>query len=521
MGKEILLLTGLGMRSFLNLNSVLHTRDPKRKRRAVLLALTGVILTLFVFAYVGAYVYALCSFGLEKLALPWLFLLTSLLLFAVGLFRTAGVLFDPKGFDILCSLPLREGTVALSRLLCCYLEDLLLSLAVLLPGIAVYGWLLHPGAGLYLRFLLCALLTPLLPLSASALFSTLIKRLAGRLRHRSLVETVLTLLLVLGILAAETVLGSKGENMSAEALVNLTATLDRQLTALYPPCGWAAAFCEGGAVESLCKLLYVNISACALVLAVTLRFFRPISQSMHSTVRRKGGAAMEGSRGLLPALFRREWKRYLASSIYVTNTAIGPLLAVIGAAALSFADISAVADLGLPLNAMAPFALSTALCMMPPAAVSLSMEGKQRWITRTLPIPPAALLDGKMLMTLSLELPCALLASLLLCSSLHPTAVDAFFLFVLPPLFCLLSANLGLCADVLLGSTEWEREVTVVKQSASSMAGGLGVMLLCVACCAASALLPAPAFRFFRLALLLLLPVLSLLLRRFNIRRMQ
>ena len=197
MAKSIGLLTALGMRNYLNLNAVFHTTDPKRKRRAALLAATGVMVTLLFFGYIALYVFGLCHYGMETLALPWLFLLASVVVFAVGLFHTGGTLFEPHGYDILGSLPLGDGVIVGSRFLCCYLEALLFCLAVFVPGLVTYALCLHPGTAVFLRFVLCVPFVPLLPLSLTVFLSTLIKLTAGKMRNRSMVETVLTLLLVL------------------------------------------------------------------------------------------------------------------------------------------------------------------------------------------------------------------------------------------------------------------------------------------------------------------------------------
>jgi len=519
-GKELRLLTALGMRSFLNLNTVFHTTDPKRKRRAALLAVVGGLLVLCFFFYIGVYTYALCSFGMETLVLPWLFLLSSVLVFAVGLFHTGGTLFERRSYDILGSLPLRDSVLVGSRFLCCYLESLLYTLGVLLPSLAVYGYMVHPNPALVLRFLLCAPLAPLLPLSLTVLFSTALKLLSGRMRNRSLVEAGASLLLIVLILYGETLLRSKSESISTRELVALSALLGQSLERLYPLCGWFARFCEGELLE-LCKLIAVSFGISAVIFLLTVRFFRPVSLALGSTARRKGREAVGQSRGLLFALLRREWKRYLSSSIYVTNTAVGPLLALMGSAALLFVDAGGVFPANVPLAAVAPFGLCTVLCMMPPASVSVSMEGRQRWITKTLPIPPSVYLDAKLLMTLSFQLPCALLSSLLLCCALKPGIGDGIFLFLLPPLLCLFTATLALTADIHLGSTEWEKEVTVVKQSASAMVGGFGGMLLGLAGAFAAVELSEGLFRAFRLAVCVLLPLGTALLRQHNVRKLR
>lgn len=521
MAKELKLLTVLGMRSFLNRNEIRHTKDPKRKRRAGLVTAAGVMLVLMAFTYVGLYVYALCLYGLEALALSWLFLIASVLVFAVGIFRTGGTIFNLRGYDVLGSLPLKDSVIVGSRFLCCYLESLLFTLCIFLPGLGTYAYMLRPGAAMLLRALLCIPFVPLLPLSLTVLLSTLIKFLSGKLRNRSLVETALTLLLVLGILLGETTLGQMGEELTTQELVELSSAVEQKIAGSFPSCAWFSRFCVSGAFIELCKLIIVSLAVTAAILLLTVAFFRPVSLAMGSTARRKGGEAVGESRGLLAALYRREWKRYLACSIYVTNTVIGPLLALAGSVAVLFVDLEGLAGAEAPLGAVAPFILCSMLCMMPPAAVSISMEGKQRWISKSLPIPASILLDAKALLSLSLQWPCALVSSTCLCFALRPSLADGFFLFLLPLLIGLFTVELALTADAHLGSCEWEKEVAVVKQSASTFFGGLPPMLMSVAGAFAALYLPTNTFSVFRMVLSVLLLAGAVSLRRHNNRIIQ
>lgn len=521
MAKSLALLTALGMKNYLNLNAVFHSIDPRRKRRAALLAVMTVMLVLTFFAYIVLYVFGLCSYGMEKLTLPWLFLLASVLVFAVGLFHTGGTVFEPRGYDILGSLPLGDGVIVGGRFLCCYLEALLFCLAIFVPGLVTYALYLRPGAGVILRFVLCVPFVPLLPLSLTVFFSTLIKLTAGKMRNRSLVEAGLTLLLVVGILGGEALLGERSETLTARELIELTGALEQAIAGVYPLCVWFGRFCMEGSAIELCKPLFLSLGVTATTLLLTVRFFRPVLQRMGNTARTKKTEAVGKSRSLLRSLWWREWKRYLASSIYVTNTAIGPLLAVIGSVALLFVDLKSLTIPGVSVGSVAPFVLCTVLCMMPPASVSISMEGKQHWIAQTLPIPASARLDAKLLLTASLQLPCALLSSLLLCFSLRPGVTDGIFLFLLPVLFCFFTGELALTADLHLGSTQWEKEVTVVKQSVSAIAGGFSGMLLGIGGVFAAIELPPAYLTLFRAALCVLLPTGAALLRRHNIKTMQ
>ena len=53
----------------------------------------------------------------------------------------------------------------------------------------------------------------------------------------------------------------------------------------------------------------------------------------------------QGSSHLIAALYRREFKRYFASGIYVTNTIMGPVMGTLMAIALCFAGMESVCEM--------------------------------------------------------------------------------------------------------------------------------------------------------------------------------
>lgn len=128
---------------------------------------------------------------------------------------------------------------------------------------------------------------------------------------------------------------------------------------------------------------------------------------------------------LLKALYIKEIKRYFASNIYVLNTLIGYILMVAIAVMLAFTGIDKLEGyltmsggepltLPFPLGNLVPFLLSLMLMMGSTTASSISMEGKQWWIPKSLPIPARTILDSKMLVGLSLMLPAVLISGAVL-----------------------------------------------------------------------------------------------------------
>ena len=147
---QIKILTKLELCNLYGRNVFRFSKDRKARKKSLgLLAIWVLLLALLVF-YVGGLAYGLICLGLEAVVPAYLITISSVLIFVFGMLKAGGIIFRKEGYDILCALPLSKGAVAISRLLSMYVEELLLALAVLLPGMAVYAWNLRPGVGFYL-----------------------------------------------------------------------------------------------------------------------------------------------------------------------------------------------------------------------------------------------------------------------------------------------------------------------------------------------------------------------------------
>ena len=183
--EQIKWLTKLELCNLYGLNTLRFSRDRKVRKRAVgMLAVWIVVLCLLVF-YVGGLSYGLIFLGVEDVVLPYLIAISSLLIFVFGVLKAGDTIFRKEGYDIFCSLPVSKIAVALSRLFRMYVEDLLVGLMVLLPGIVVYAWKIRPAFSFYLTIFFGIWSVPLLPIVGACLIGTLIMGVTSRMRHKS------------------------------------------------------------------------------------------------------------------------------------------------------------------------------------------------------------------------------------------------------------------------------------------------------------------------------------------------
>lgn len=476
------------------INILRFSRDGKaRGRAAAMLAVYGV-LAVFMMLYVGGFAYGLVWLGQETVIPAYLTAISSLLIFFLGIFKAGSVLFGRNGYEILCSLPVSHPAVVSARFVRMYVENLLATLAVLLPGTVVYSMAVRPGLSFYGALFLGIWAVPLLPMAGAVLVGALVMGISSRIRYRNLVEAGLTILAALAVLYGVFRLSAATEVAGAEFWRELSGMIFAMLEKVYPPALWLGmAMVRENWVESLGYSGF-SLAVFALVAAGVILFYHRISQGLSgSTARHDYEMGELKARSVMGTLCRREFRRYFASSVYVSNTIMGPVMSCLLSGILLLTgteNITGALPFPVDLCSLAPFALGGILCMMPPAATSISMEGKNWWIIKSLPLPAKSVLDAKLLMNLLLFLPFYLLSEVLLLLAFRPDGMELVWLVLIPAVILVFSCVYGLAVNLHFPVMDWESEVSVVKQSVSSLLGGLGCFVLSMLC--AGVILAAP-----------------------------
>lgn len=128
-----------------------------------------------------------------------------------------------------------------------------------------------------------------------------------------------------------------------------------------------------------------------------------------------------------------------------------------------------------------PIMLGTLPAMLPMSACSISMEGKQWWLMQTLPVTEKEVLRSKIWANLLVVFPFYLVSELLAFLALRPVGINAVCLLVVPVLYTVYGAKMGVAINKKFPIFDWDNETRVVKQSASSLVmllvGGLSGMI--------------------------------------------
>lgn len=187
------------------------------------------------------------------------------------------------------------------------------------------------------------------------------------------------------------------------------------------------------------------------------------------------------------ALYKKELRRFLSSSLYVLNSSLGMVLLLVMSISLLFASPETFGQwLEIPrlsdyLSRLAPLVVSLFIVMSCTTSSSISLEGNHLWILKSSPVSKQAILFSKVAVNLTVTLPLMLISGVLLIISLGAGWAESLLLLVIPGLYACYSALVGVLVNLKLPNFTWTNEVTVIKQSAAVIVSMLiGIISLVV-----------------------------------------
>ena len=473
--QHIKLLTKIQTCNLFGLNEARYSSDSRKRNHLILMVIVWGILGLMLLFYVFFLTNAYINMNLADVVPIYLFSITSIVILFFSLFKAGSMIFQMKTYEMLIALPLSKASIVLSRFLTMYGGNFLLSLIIMIPGLGLYGWHVRPSVSFYILGLIGTVLLPLLPMTIATGIGALITAIGSRMKHKSIVISILSILFAIGVIGGNFWITANSNVITGELLQDLSLMISTQMGKLYPPALWFSQGLIGGVLLDFIIFVAVSIGIFGLVIWPIEKNFDRICRALNATSS-KGHYQMEAlrQRNLLMALCSRELKRYFASSIYVANTMMGYVMMVAAAVGLLVMGPESLENmLGMPgMTATAvPFVLAGLAGIGTTTSSSISLEGKQWWIIRSLPIQSKEIFAGKIMMNLIVAAPFYVITEVLVGIVLYDRAtwIQLLIILLMPLVYIFWMAVVGLAVNLSMPVLEWENETTVVKQSGSSM----------------------------------------------------
>ena len=471
MGRQIKLLTKISLCSRFRLNEFRYTNDRGLKRRYLFMGLLVAVLILMAVAYVCGLSYGLIVMQMGDLVPAVLTLIVSVAVFLYTVFQAGPLLFELHTYENQITLPVTVRAIIISRFLSMYIISMLAGMGVMVPGLAVYGVMEHPGVTFYLYGLISMIFVPLVPLTAASITGVVITGISSRWKRSGLVATGLALCAICLVFLVSFWLSGRDEQQLMDLVQQMASLLERQIQRLYPPALWISQALVQGNIRMLALFLLVSAGGFIFFLELLQHFYEKICSLLGSYFA-KGNYRMKrlSARGILYSMVQREMRHYFSSTVYVTNTLAGEVLMVFLAVAVLVSGSDSIEQMtGMPglLERVLPVILGMLPAMMPLSACSVSMEGTQWWMMQTLPVSVRDIVYSKALTSIIIALPFYLVSEILLLVALKPDLPGAVCLIVVPVVYIVYVSVLGVAVNLKFPVMEWESEVRVVKQSAS------------------------------------------------------
>lgn len=396
-----------------------------------------------------------------------------------GVFMTQNQLYDAKDNDLLLSMPIPPRYILMSRMIPLLGLDLVFCGIVMVPAFVMYAI----AAG----FNGVNLLLQLVGMLGVCFLSQAICCLLGWGLHWLLcrvnksLASVIYMIAFLGIYFS--LYSRAGSIMNAMALggESIGNALKSWVWPLY-----ALGMGSMGSIIYLAAFLVICAVCFGAVYWLLSKTFLRAATFRRSGKRRALDMSGVKTGSAAQAIVGKEWRHFLGSPVYLTNVGLGVIMtfALTVAGVLFRGKLMAVMEemtrQGLDIRAYLPLVICVLLgflvSMMFFSAPSVSLEGKNLWILRSMPVSSREILTAKLRFHLLLSTPVTVLAGLVLAVTYGCDVLGTLLCALVPGLLTVLSGVLGMVCGLKWAKLDWINEAYPCKQGMAVFLTMFGMM---------------------------------------------
>lgn len=430
------------------------------------------LLYLLLFGFLGVIFYMLADGMCEpflSIGMGWLYWcimgLVAVFLGVFGsVFNTYASLYQAKDNDLLLSMPIPASRILLVRLSGVYVMGLMYELLVMIPTVIV--WFIK--APFSLAGAVCVVLIPfvlsLFILVLSAVLGWVVALITSRLKNKNLITVFISLIFIV----AYYYFYSRAYAMLQNLLQQAEMIGDKIKNILFP--FYHMGLAAEGNLLSMLIFSGIMIALLAVTYLVLAKSFIRLVTANRGSAKAVYKEQRAKCQTVEMALLKKELSRFYTSSTYMLNCGLGIVFMIVAAVVLVWKRdmISTFTDMGLSqelLTMIGIAGIGYIAAMNDISAPSISLEGKNIWLTQVLPVTGRQVLMSKfklhLLLTVIPAVPLVIVALCLLSPS--------WPFYVLMPmtllLFIVVMDALGLCLNLKMPNLKWTNEMVPIKQS--------------------------------------------------------
>lgn len=463
----------------MEINKFLSSFSSKKRKKVsqmpvfylALLVGFAIALASFGYSFIIIYSYTDTEGANPALAINLFAGMTSVFIFMSAMKQARGI-YVGDDYDLLVTLPIRKRDIVTSKLINMFLVDFIFSILIMVPH-GVMMLLMVKDFSLFLICLLLAFSLPLVPIAIAIIISLLMTMLTARFKAANFAFSILYVIVIVGLSSLSFIANSLRNEQASNVFGNVGNIIKWTNPAYY--------FVEQSLVsDRLYILIYLAISLVSISLAIL--FVALLFDKLHDVVSsismkkkyvRKD--LKQTSEGKL--LLSLEFKRLVNSRFYFANTIMGSIMGILGSTAYLFSmwqgarNANPNSDALVTLNAVfIPIFIGIA-CMIfglvNPTTGCLNIEGNNFWLIKSLPIDKKKYLHSKLLFSFILTLPASIITSTIAVIFHHENIVEIMFTYLIPLLYIVLNALLGLIIATHYIKVKWNSESEAIKNAAN------------------------------------------------------
>lgn len=472
--------------SLLNSFPFINKFNKKSNKKVKALIAIGSLLYLAIFAFITLYMFLFGTMfsEIDKLELM-LYLgisMSVLIVFFSNITKSNSFLFRTKDYDLLMSLPFTESEIVTSKLCSLYLYNMIFAFTIQLSCLIVYNILGEFNLLISILYMLMSLFIPIIPIIIGSAVAFVLGFIPIKAKLKNILSTLFYLLLFLGYFYFYTqIMNEANQDISL-----LVSTLEKFFLKVYYP---SRLIVEGINGNYLGLLLYIAVSAVllAIFIFVIAKFFKTFNNYTNRSMINKNYKLNKENYKISSAfftLFKKELNTYISIPQYVMNTIVGPILSLIATIFLISKSDNIIASINTQLTdfvvsntlimGIIVCLISFCLSMTTTSSSSISLEGKNFWIIKTIPVDFKTIAFSKIALNVFITLPFGILDIILL-GIFIKSSIIIILLCVLTIAFMTLSFSIiGLYLNILLPKFHFDNPMRVIKQGG---AVGFNVLL--------------------------------------------
>lgn len=467
--KNLLLLLKVDLIRTISLNKL---KEEKSILKVIGTILVGLLILASLLFTMGTYTYLgtnfLKDYGLEAYVLPIIYVICSFTVFYTTIYRAKSYLFASE--DNIFSMPIKSSTILTSRIIVLFILSLIPITLVFVPSFITYGIMLNQGFSFYVNSLIGYLFMPILPTILGGIVGYFIGYLSSKVSNNKIFETVLTYIAVLIIMFL-----SFNIQTLAMKFVNNVEVVNKILNSIGFLINSFMKMITENSKKDLLIYIFTNIASVLVFIAIFAKSYMKIVQNLKTEKAKDKYIEKEyKSKGTIKALLLKEFKMYLSIPIYILNSSFGVVLIFFASIATLFYDKNSLYKMmEIEPGTVSFYALLLAgigflVSMTNTSGCSISIEGKNFWILKTMPIKTEDILLSKLLLNVLVAVPLSIISIILFGISFELTLMQILTISLSAIVINLACSLFGLIANLKYPRLDFPSYQHVVKQSLST-----------------------------------------------------